>query len=92
MRVYELALILRSSLSEEKRKKLLETVKGWLGSIKIIKEDQWGQKVLSYPIKKEESGFYTLLSLETETSVPLDFEKKLFGQEDILRHLLIRRK
>ncbi len=87
-----MALVLRSSLSEEKRKKLLETVKAALGNIKIVKEDQWGQKVLAYPIKKEESGFYALLSLETETSVPSDFEKKLFGQEDILRHLLVRKK
>ncbi len=92
MRLYELVLVFKISLSEEERKKLIETVKKWLGDIKIAKEEDWGQKVLSYPIKKQDSGHYLFLSIESESGVASDFEKKLYGQEDILRHLLVRRK
>lgn len=92
MRIYELVLVFKISLSEEKRKKLLETIKSWLKDIKIAKEEDWGQKVLSYPIKKQDSGHYLFLSIEANSGVSSDFEKKLYGQEDILRHLLIRRK
>ena len=92
MRLYELVLVLRTSLSEAQRKKLLETIKSWLNGVKITKEDDWGQKTLSYKIKREVSGYYTLLTLESENSVPLDLEKKILAQENILRHLLIRRK
>lgn len=92
MREYKLVLIFRNSLSEEKRKKLLDTVKGWLKSAKITKEDAWGQKALSYVIKKEQSGFYHLLSFEIMESIPLDLEKRIQGQDDILRHLLLRLK
>lgn len=99
MRLYELVLIFKSSLSSEKRKKLLETVKKWLGpaspqggDLKITKEDNWGEKALAYPIKKEKSGFYYFASFQGEKGIPLDFEKRLYGQEDILRHLLIRKK
>lgn len=92
MRVYELVMVLRSSLSEAQRKKLVETIKGWFGNAKIKKEDEWGQKPLSYPIKKEISGFYLLLNLETENSIPSDLGKRLLTNENILRHLLLRRK
>ncbi|MBI2190062.1 MAG: 30S ribosomal protein S6 [Candidatus Levybacteria bacterium] len=92
MRVYELVMVLQSSLSEAQRKKLIDTVKTWLGDVKIAKEDEWGQKPLAYPIKKEIAGFYLLFNLETNNSIPLDLEKKLLTNENILRHLLIRKK
>lgn len=92
MRLYDLVLILKPSLTEAKRKKLLETVKTWLKDSKIIKEEEWGQKVLSYPIKKEISGYYIALALEAKATIPSDFERKLLGQENIIRHLVIRRK
>ena len=105
MRVYELALVFRPAVTEVQRKKLLETVKGWLkparnasasvagGDVKIVKEDHWGLKALSYKIKRETSGFFTVLALEAkDTVLPADFEKKLLAQENIIRHLLIRKK
>lgn len=92
MRVYELVMVLRSSLNEAQRKKFIETVKTWLGEVKVKKEDEWGQKPLAYPIKKEIAGFYLLLSLETGNSIPSDLEKRLLTNENILRHLLIRKK
>ncbi len=92
MRIYELALVFRPSLTEVQRKKLLETIKGWLKDGKVAKEDHWGLKALSYRIKKETSGFFSILGLETEKVLPLDLEKKLLEQEQIIRHLLIRKK
>ena len=92
MRTYELVLVLRTTLNETQRKKLLETIKTWLKDVKIAKEDDWGQKPLSYKIKREINGYYTLLALETEKSIPLDLEKRLVTNENVLRHLLVRTK
>ncbi len=91
MRTYELALVFRPSLTEEKRKKLLTTIKGMLKDAKIENELEWGQKALAYQIKHEKIGFYHILSLVTEI-IPSDFEKKLLVSEEILRHLLVRTK
>lgn len=91
MRLYKFVIILRSSLTDAKRKKLLDLVKDWLKDLKILKEDNWGQKALSYPIKKERSGYYVYLELEGN-SMPADFEKRLLREEDVLRHLVIRSK
>lgn len=90
MRTYELVLVVRPSLSEADRKKLLESVKAWFGSLKVTKEDDWGSKALKYSIKKELTGHYFDLFLEGE-SVPADLEKRILNQENILRHLLIRK-
>jgi small subunit ribosomal protein S6 len=91
MRTYELVLVVKPSVKEAERKVLLEQIKGWLGEIKVVKVDDWGQKALAYPIKKEDSGHYYQYQLEGE-SLPADFETRVFQNTNILRHLLLRTK
>lgn len=91
MRTYELVLVLSSSLTEANRKKLLETVKSWLKDVKITKEDDWGSKALKYAIKKELTGHYFDMILETPNAIPADFEKRVLSENNILRHLLVRK-
>lgn len=92
MRVYELILVLRPSLKEADRKKLTAGIKGLLKDLKITKEEEKGDMDLSYKIKQEKKGFFMELILEGEAVIPSDFEKKLFEDENVLRHLLLRRK
>ncbi len=91
MRTYELVLVVKPSVKEAERKKLLELVKGWLGKIKVSKEEDWGQKALAYTIKKEDSGHYYQLFLEGE-DLPKDLETRIIQNNDVLRHLLLRTK
>ncbi len=90
MRHYELVLVVRPSVTEPNRKKLLETIQAFLGKVKIAKEEDWGTKALKYAMKKELSGHFYDLKLETDTSVPSDFEKRVLMQDEVLRHLLVR--
>ena|SRR3990167_5133330 len=106
MRSYELILVTKVSLTDTLRKKLITAIKTLLkpasppaspnrgeqgGDLKIVKENEVGQKSLAYKIKRETSGFYLDFTLEGET-VPSDFEKKLLENDNILRHLLLRKK
>lgn len=91
MRKYQLILVLKTSLSEGERKKVLDSVKSFLKEVKIAKEDIWGQKSLAYSIKREMTGFYVSYLLETKEPISLDLEKKLTVNEDVLRHLLLRK-
>ena len=91
MRLYDLVVVLKSSLTDKDKEKLLASLKEWMGKVKIVKEESWGQKPLAYKIKKELSGIYHKFELETE-QIPADFEKRLNTHEDILRHLLLRKK
>lgn len=92
MRTYELVVVMKPSLNEADRKKLLDTVKAWLPDVKVTKEEDWGSKALKYRIKKELTGHFYDFKLETEGKVPQDFEKRVLLQDNILRHLLVRTK
>lgn len=91
MRNYQLVVVVKPTLNESQRKKITEGLKGQLKDVKVTKEEDWGQKPLSYKIKRETAGHYYNYLMETDTRIPDDFEKKIFTNEDILRHLLIRK-
>ncbi|HSX09355.1 MAG TPA: 30S ribosomal protein S6 [Candidatus Saccharimonadales bacterium] len=91
MRIYELALVVKPTVKEAERKKVIEQVKEWLGKVKFSKEEDWGQKALAYPIKKQDSGHYYMMEIEAE-NVPVGFETRIIQNANILRHLLLRTK
>jgi small subunit ribosomal protein S6 len=90
MRTYQLVVVLKTSLSEANRKKFVETVKGWIGDVKFTKEEEWGEKVLAYVIKRENSGFFQNFVFETKEELSKDLEKKITASDNVLRHLLLR--
>lgn len=92
MKNYQLVVVLKTSLDKENRKKLLETIKTWLKGAKFTKEEEWGEKVLSYVIKRENSGFYINYLFEIKEEFAKDVEKKLIANDNVLRHLLLRTK
>jgi len=90
MRNYQLVLVLKKSLTDANRKKLLETVKDWIKGAKFTKEDEWGEKPLAYTIKRENSAFFVNYLFELKEELSKDLEKKLMANDDVLRHLLLR--
>lgn len=91
MRRYKLVLILQSDVKREKKQKLLEDVKKWIGKIEKESVKEIGERRLAYTIKKSKTGEYVLLEFEAE-KVAADLEKRLIVQDEILRHLLVRTK
>ena len=90
MRTYELVVVLKP-VEEKARKKAIETVKSWFGDLKVLSEKEWGSKALKFEIKKELTGFYFDFELEG-TRLPADLERKLMLNDDVLRHLVVRKK
>jgi ribosomal protein S6 len=86
---YQLTVVFKSTLKEADRKKLVENIEKEFGKSKVA-ISELGQKPLAYPIKKEVSGYYVTFKAEGEDKVSNEFEKKLFTNENILRHLFLR--
>lgn len=90
MKNYQLVLVLNSSLSEANRKKFIETVKSWLKNVKFTKEEDWGEKKLSYQIKRQNSGFYFNFLIEAKEGIANDLDQKLLASDNVLRYLLLK--
>lgn len=91
MRQYELTVVFSPQLNQKDLtaaaaavENLVEKAKG-----KIKKMEDWGKKVLSYPIKKEVEGVYQWRQLELPTAAVANVDKELKLQQQILRYLLV---
>lgn len=83
---YELTFVLPEKEEVKSVKDILLSEKA-----KIEKEEEWGKKTLAYPIKKHESAFYFLWSIDIDDKRVGELKKKLTFNEKLLRYLLLKK-
>ena len=89
MRLYELTVILADSVEDPKVlvDEIAEVVRG-LGA-EVEKTDLWGKKRLAYPIKKQQEGFYALITLKISPDAIKEMDRILSLKAAVLRHLVV---
>ncbi len=92
MNNYELVLILRATITPDEQKNILSKVEKSLTEAggKVETPQEWGKKILSYPIKKLNEGLYFLLKFSSEPKIADEVNKNLRIDDSVVRHLLIR--
>ena len=81
---YELTLLLNTPEELKNVKELIASLKG-----KIEKEEDWGEKSLSYTIKNVGRAHFYNYVVAMEKPAVLELKKKLNFNEKILRYLLL---
>ncbi|MDA3845921.1 MAG: 30S ribosomal protein S6 [Vallitaleaceae bacterium] len=92
MNKYEFAVILNGKLEDEAKAEAIEKVKELIERFggTIIKVDDWGKKRLAYEIQKIREGFYYFINFESESSAPIEIERRVRIMEPVIRFLNIR--
>ncbi len=91
---YELMLIVNPNAEEERQKEIVErlrsTVETGQGTIAGI--DEWGKKKLTYEIKKESEGVYTVITFTATPQTLAEVERVLGITDEVLRFMTTRQK
>jgi small subunit ribosomal protein S6 len=92
MRRYELMLVLRPDLADEKVQATLERTARAIaaGGGQIVKQAPWGRRRLAYPIDHCREGSYYVLLFEAPSTAIVELERGLLISEEVLRHLVTR--
>ena len=92
MNKFEVVLIFNPELTNNTIDKELEDFKNKLKSCsaKIINEENWGLRDLSYSINKFKKAFYKFLQIETNGQVIKDINRELNQSENLLRYIFIK--
>ena len=85
-------LIVKSTMEEDAIKKTSEDVQKLINIklSKVIEFKEMGRKKLAYPINKEVSGYYFVMTVEATHDTIKEFDRKVSINENILRHLIIK--
>jgi small subunit ribosomal protein S6 len=82
-------VILADSVEDPKASadEIAEVVRG-LGA-EVEKTDLWGKKRLAYPIKKQQEGFYALITFKISPDAIKELDRVLSLKTAVLRHLVV---
>lgn len=83
MTQYELTLLLDEEKDLEGLKALITSVSG-----KLLKEEKWGGKNLSYPIKRRLSALYYNLLVDIDAKKVNELKRGINFNEKVIRYLL----
>ena len=90
VREYELTILIHPDLESEQEKaldKVRKIIKDNKG--KVVKEDNWGKKKLTYKIAKEDFAIYVYMDLELDTQSIQKISNTLNITEEVIRYLLV---
>lgn len=88
---YETVFILTPVLSDTQMKDTVEKFKKILtdSGAEIIHEYNWGLKKLAYPIKKKNTGFYTVIEFKAPPEAISHLDTEYRRDEKVMRYLTI---
>jgi|SRR5579884_2825960 small subunit ribosomal protein S6 len=92
MRRYELMLVLRPDLAEDRSSAVLERVTRQIQESggQIVKVAPWGRRRLAYEIQHYREGVYQIILFEAPPESIRELEKTILITEEVLRHLVVR--
>lgn len=92
MRHYEIVFLVHPDQSEqvsamvERYRAQIEAAQG-----KVHRLEDWGRRVLAYPIQKLVKAHYILMNIECDRQTLAELESNFRFNDAILRHMIIRR-
>jgi small subunit ribosomal protein S6 len=92
MAFYEHVVIARQDISPQQAEALndqLQTLITEQGGT-VAKIEYWGLRNLTYRIKKNRKGHYSLLAIDAPAAAVKEMERQLSINEDVLRYLTVR--
>ena len=92
MALYESTFIARQDMSKTDIAKLTDQLVGIIrdGGGKVVKNEYWGLRPLSYRIKKNRKGHYTMLGLDAPYEAVREMQRQISLNEEVLRNVTIR--
>jgi len=92
MRRYELMLVVRPDIPDDKSQAVVDRVTRQITAAggQIIKVAPWGRRRLAYPIDRFREGAYHIVLFAAPSGAIVELEHALHITEEVLRHLVTR--
>jgi small subunit ribosomal protein S6 len=92
MRRYELMLVLRPDVADDKAQAVIDRTTRQISTAggQIVKVAPWGRRRLAYQIDRYREGSYHIILFEAPPEAIVEAERGLLITEEVLRHLVTR--
>lgn len=93
MEAYELTVVLPGKITAAKKKDAIARIEKIVNTLggRITESNDWGIKDLAYTIKKNDAGVFFYSDLKLPKNAVAGLNEKLKLEDDIIRHLLVKK-
>ncbi len=92
MPFYENVFIARQDVTTAQVEGLTELFSGIVAAQggTVTKKEYWGLKSLSYRVRKNRKGHYTLMNIDAPAAAVIEMERQMRIHEDVIRQLTVK--
>ena len=92
MKKYEVMYIINSSVEEEKRANVVETVAKIIteNGGKVNKTDEWGMRDFAYRIDDMTKGYYVVSAFEADNACVKEFDRLMRINANVVRFMITK--
>ncbi len=92
MKKYEVMYIINSSVEDEKRTSVIETVSNIINNNggKVSKTDEWGMRDFAYRIDDMTKGYYVVVAFEADNACVKELDRLMGINQSIVRFMITR--
>lgn len=92
MKKYEVMYIINSSVEDEKRNSVVETVANIIteNGGKVNKADEWGMRDFAYRIDDMTKGYYVVVAFEADNAGVKELDRLMGINQSIVRFMITR--
>ena len=92
MTKFEVVLLFNPELASSKLNSEIDEFKSRLTSLsaKVVNQEDWGLRDLSYNIDKFKKAFYSFFQIEAPGTIIKDINRELNQSEELLRYIFIK--
>lgn len=92
MKKYEVMYIINSSVEDEKRNSVVETVANIIteNGGKVNKTDEWGMRDFAYRIDDMTKGYYVVVAFEADNACVKELDRLMGINQCIVRFMITR--
>ena len=92
MKKYEVMYIINSSVEDEKRNSVVETVANIIteNGGKVNKTDEWGMRDFAYRIDDMTKGYYVVVAFEADNACVKEFDRLMRINANVVRFMITR--
>ena len=93
MHEFELMLVIRPNLTEEKLKQVIERAEEYISRVggKVSKSENWGLKRIAYEMDGFDKAYYVLIMYSAPYISSKSLQEIVKQDKDVLRHMIIHK-
>ena len=92
MNKYQLLFIIDNSIDDEAKDAVIEKFSSLIqelgGTVGML--DKWGTRKYAYPINFKNEGYYVLMQLEADPTVPAEIDRQMRINDNVVRQLITK--